>query len=237
MKEGKPDAALYATFPSKSLRRRLWDAVVAGKCTRCSGPHLRVACPKPRQGWEDAFEKEDFFTKPPPPAKAQARVQLTGKSMNLPVPQVLSVRTSIGRCLIDTCSDVSVSRRDVLFNVRQMLDPVVVGHMGGESLLYEAGSIRLESAEGTPPVVLSDVFVVEPETLPAGIVELIGIADIQTFGISLDAVMALPDSHWTQVVPISFLGRCRRALSRFAHYFCYPHTVVPGTKQGKLRFV
>jgi hypothetical protein len=59
IKEGKPDQALYASFPEKSLRRRLWDAVVSGKCPRCSGPHLRVACPKPRQGWEDNFEKED----------------------------------------------------------------------------------------------------------------------------------------------------------------------------------
>jgi hypothetical protein len=61
-KEGKPDQELYASFPEKSLRRRLWDAVVASKCPRCSGPHLRIACPKPRQGWEDDFEKEDFFT-------------------------------------------------------------------------------------------------------------------------------------------------------------------------------
>ncbi len=97
VKEGKPDAALYDTFPSKSLRRRLWDAVVAGKCARCNGPHLRIACPKPRQGWEDDFEKEDFYTKPPPPAKPQPRVQLTGKSMKLLVPAVLSVQTPIGR--------------------------------------------------------------------------------------------------------------------------------------------
>jgi hypothetical protein len=77
-KEGKPDQELYASFPEKSLRRRLWDAVVAGKCPRCSGPHLRIACPKPRQGWEDDFEKEDFFTKSPPPSK-QVRVQLAGR--------------------------------------------------------------------------------------------------------------------------------------------------------------
>ncbi len=79
VKEGKPDQALYDSFPPKSLRRRLWDAVVAGKCSRCSGPHLRIACPKPRQGWEEDFEREDFFTKSPPPAK-QARVQLRGNS-------------------------------------------------------------------------------------------------------------------------------------------------------------
>jgi hypothetical protein len=68
-KSGKLDQTLYDSFPPKSLRRRLWDAVVAGHCPRCSGPHLRVACPKPRQVWEDDFEEEDFFTKPPPPGQ------------------------------------------------------------------------------------------------------------------------------------------------------------------------
>ncbi len=55
VKEENPDQALYSSFPEKSLRRRLWDAVVAGKCTRCSGPYLRVTCPKPRHNWEDDF--------------------------------------------------------------------------------------------------------------------------------------------------------------------------------------
>ncbi len=80
-KEEKPDQEHYASFPEKSLRRRLWDAVVADKCPRCSGPHLRIACPKPRQGWEDDFEKEDFFTKSPPPSK-QVRVPLAGHQLN-----------------------------------------------------------------------------------------------------------------------------------------------------------
>jgi hypothetical protein len=100
VKEGKLDENLYASFPEKSLRRRLWDAVVSGKCTRCNGPHLRVTCPKPRQGWEDDFEKGNFFTKPPPQAKKQLRVQLSGNSLNLPAPQILSVMSPLGRCLI-----------------------------------------------------------------------------------------------------------------------------------------
>jgi hypothetical protein len=139
VKEGKPDQDLYASFPEKSLRRRLWDAVVSGKCTRCNGPHLRVACPKPRQGWEDDFEKESFFSsKPPPAVKKQVRVQLTGSSLNLPVPQILSVMCPLGRCLVDTCSDVSVARRDVLSAVHYTgpHNDVLVGHLGGETLPY-----------------------------------------------------------------------------------------------------
>jgi hypothetical protein len=106
-KDGKPDQGLYETFPAKSLRRRLWDAIAEKKCPRCNGPHLRVACPKPRQGWEDDFEKADFFTKPPP-TKGQVRVQLEG-GRNLQAAGVLTVVCPTGRCLVDTCSDVSLA--------------------------------------------------------------------------------------------------------------------------------
>jgi hypothetical protein len=141
-KDGKPDQSLYDTFPAKSLRRRLWDAIVEKKCPHCNGPHLRVACIKPRQGWEDDFEKADFFTKSPPP-KSQVRVQLEG-DRNLQVAGVLTVVCPTGRCLIDTCSDVSLARHDVLTNVRFVAEPVVVGHLGGETLLRQAGSLQLD---------------------------------------------------------------------------------------------
>jgi hypothetical protein len=108
-KAGKLDQTLYESFPPKSLRRRLWDAVVAGHCPRCSGPHLRLARPKPRQAWEDDFEKDNFFTKPPPPVKKQVRVQMTANS-SLPSSAIQAVDCPFGRCLIDTCSDVSVAR-------------------------------------------------------------------------------------------------------------------------------
>jgi hypothetical protein len=133
IKDGKSDQSLYEVFPSKSLRRRLWDAIAEKKCPRCNGPHLRMACPKPRQGWEDDFEKPDFFTKSPPP-KDQVHVQLEG-NRNLQAAGVLIVICPTERCLVDTCSDVSLARNDVLTNVRFVADPVVVGYLGGETLL------------------------------------------------------------------------------------------------------
>ncbi len=216
VKEGKPDQDLYASFPEKSLRRRHWDAVVAGKCTRCSGPHLRFACPKPRQGWEDDFEKEDFFSKPPPAAKKQLRVQLTGNSLNLPVAQILSVLSPLGRCLVDTCSDVSVARRDVLSGVHHTGpdNGVLVGHLGGETLLRNAGTLELERSDRGRPVVLTDVYVVEPEMLSAGVVALFGVADIRALGLSLDAVMARPGRPWEQSIGFSWFGRIRRFFLR-----------------------
>lgn len=74
-KGGAPDQELFATFPEKSLRRRLWDAISAKKCIRCNGDHLRSACSKERQTWEDDFERPDFWTKRFTPPK-QARVQV-----------------------------------------------------------------------------------------------------------------------------------------------------------------
>jgi hypothetical protein len=75
LKEGQPDKDIYSKFPEKSLRHRLWNAIVEKKCVRCNGSHLRAACEKLRQPWEDDFEKPDFWTRKAPPAK-QGRVQL-----------------------------------------------------------------------------------------------------------------------------------------------------------------
>jgi hypothetical protein len=104
-KGGAPDKELLATFPEKSLRRRLWAAISAKKCIRCNGEHLRSACPKDRQAWEDDFEEPDFWTRKFTPPVKQARVQLMS-SINRPCLQVLHIVCSAGLCLVDSCSDV-----------------------------------------------------------------------------------------------------------------------------------
>jgi hypothetical protein len=48
-KGGEPDQALFASYPEKSLRRRVWDAIASKKCIQCNGDHLWSACPKERQ--------------------------------------------------------------------------------------------------------------------------------------------------------------------------------------------
>jgi hypothetical protein len=149
--KGQPDRDIYSKFPEKSLRHRLWNAIVDKKCVRCNGEHLRAACQKPRQPWEDDFEKPDFWTKKAPPAK-QGRVQLD-RSLNLPCLAVLHVFCSAGLCLIDTCSDVSLARRDVLHPLQRVDDPVVISHLGGEICFDEVGSFVLEG-ERKPPVTL-----------------------------------------------------------------------------------
>ena len=50
VKDGAPDKTVYDKFAAGSLRRRVWDAIVAAKCPWCNGDDLRVACTKPHQG-------------------------------------------------------------------------------------------------------------------------------------------------------------------------------------------
>jgi hypothetical protein len=102
-KGGQPDKDVYAKFAEGSLRRRVWDAIVAKKCPRCNGDHLRVSCTKERQPWEDDFEKEDFFTKKF--VKKQVRVQLSN-NLHTPSAEILFVATPLGMCIVDSCSDV-----------------------------------------------------------------------------------------------------------------------------------
>ncbi len=146
MKEGQPDQDIYSKFPEKSLRRRLWNAIVGKNCARCNGDHLRSACTKERQRWEDDFEKPDFWTKKAP-AK-QSRVQLS-YSLNLPSSSVLHVVCPAGLCLIDTCSDVSLARRDVLNRIHSSDECVVM-------YSYHACILKGQSFPGTRPLSLAD---------------------------------------------------------------------------------
>jgi hypothetical protein len=156
-KGGAPDKELFATFPEKSLRRPVWDAISTKKCVRCNGGHLRSACPKERQAWEDDFERPDFWTKKFSPPK-QARVQLA-LHINRPCLQVLHVVCSAGLCLIDTCSDVSMARRDVLTSLGIGDTAVVIAHLRGETSLQEIGTLTLEA----DLAVLCNVFAVNAE--------------------------------------------------------------------------
>jgi hypothetical protein len=87
--------------------------------------------------------------------------------------------------------------------------------MGGETLLREAGTLQWPYDASEDPVTLAEVFVVELEMLPAGVVALLGIADIRALGISLDATMTNPDRDWEQAVPLSIFGRLRQCTRLF----------------------
>jgi hypothetical protein len=123
------------------------------------------------------------------------RLLLPNRHAYVPCPTVLHVFCSAGLCLIDTCSDVSLARRDVLHSLQRVDDPVVISHLGGESCFGEVGSFVLEG-DRRPPVTLFRVFAVDGSSLPAGVVALLGVADIQLLGLSLDAIAEKPGCHW-----------------------------------------
>ncbi len=158
-----------------------------------------MSCSKARQPWEDDFEKSDFFTKKF--TKKHVRVQLSS-NLSTPNAEILSVASSLGLCIVDSCSgDVTLARRDVLSRLHLVPSPLVIAHLGGETILREAGSLRL----GVPgvdanQVTLHDVLAVGIQDLPAGVVALIGVADVRRLGLSLDAILANPGCTWTDAL-------------------------------------
>ncbi len=79
--------------------------------------------------------------------------------------------------------------------------PDVIAHLGGETILREAGSLQL----GVPgidanQVTLHDVLAVGIRDLPAGVVALIGVADVRRFGLSLDFILANPGCDWSDAL-------------------------------------
>jgi hypothetical protein len=206
-KGGSPDKELFATFPEMSLRRRLWDAISAKKCVRCNGDHLRSSCPKERQAWEDDFEKPDFWTRKfiLRTQTKQVRVQLT-PAVNLPCLQVLHILCSAGMCLIDTCSDVTLARRDVLTSIRRAETAVVIAHWGGGTSLQDVGSFDMEPGR-IESVTLCNVFAVDAGDLSAGVVALIGVSDVLHLGLSLDRIVARPGCSLEEARPLGVTGR------------------------------
>ncbi len=100
----------------------------------------------------------------------------------------MSRRRTVGVCLVDTCSDVTIARLDVLTNVR-MVEPTIVGHMGGETRLNRAGDFAFGGVGGPPCICFIAVLGVEHHDLPAGIVALIGLVEIRRMDLSLDYVL------------------------------------------------
>jgi hypothetical protein len=121
----------------------------------------------------------------------QARVQLMS-SVNRPCLQVLHIVSSAGLCLIDSGSDVTLARRDVLLDISPAETAVGIAHLGGETSLRDVSAFTLESEEGRRPIILANVFAVEAVDLPAGVVALIGVADVLRLGLSLDRIAAHP---------------------------------------------
>ena len=213
--ELRPDQAVYAKFAVGSLRRRVWDAMVASKCPRCNEDHLRVACSKPRQAWEDDFERADFFTRTytkPKEAKRTVRVQVS-YPLDWRTPKVLWVTCALGRCLVDTGSDVSLARRDALTRLCLASTPLVVSHLGGETVIQEMGTLHLDSLPSAlNSACLFGVMAVDETQLPEGVVALLGLPDIFLLQLSVDYVIAHQGCDWRSACPSSSWDYCLRCV-------------------------
>jgi hypothetical protein len=111
---------------------------------------------------------------------------------------VLSIVCPAGRCLVDTFSDVSLARRDILTDIRTVAEATCIDHLGGDTFLEEAGTFEFAN-RATPaqsPVVLHNVFTVEASALPAGIMALLGIGGIRCLDLSLDTIADSLGCNW-----------------------------------------
>jgi hypothetical protein len=101
-KSGKIDQELYTKFKKDGLRRRLWDAVKQGHCTRCgSTEHLRSKCAQEARGWEIDFNKgAEFWT------RTAGKLAITGKQARMQLRErksaVLCLRIEDELVVLDT---------------------------------------------------------------------------------------------------------------------------------------
>ena len=170
-KDGKPDTARIAKFHEKSLRRRVFNAVLNGNCARCNGKHVRSKCTADRHQWEEDYDKGPSFWAIPLQARAQWSAANPSSSM--------AVLTELGLFGLDTQSDVSTCLPSVLAQFHTV-DPVTVCHLSGTTVLATCGTLQLPDC---PPI---DAFAVPAAQLPPGMVGIMGMPAIVRLGISLD---------------------------------------------------
>jgi hypothetical protein len=157
---------------------------------------------------EDDFEKADFFTKPfvkTAQKSKTARVQWLAPP-DLNAPGALWVTCGIGRCILDTGSDVSLALRGRLS--RNCLSPsaVEISHLEGCTILQEMGTLHLDDPLlGRPSPGIDGVFAVDSSVLPGA---LLGVPDIRRLALSLDYVLAHPGCDWHSARPSSCFDVC-----------------------------
>ena len=162
-KDGKVDMTQYAKYKEGGLRQKIHKAIRAKQCIRCwSSDHLRSSCTEPPKKWEEDYNKgKDSFWSPKP---HQSRPQWICPSRSPDAPgsrtYLLFAQDAGRRIALDTCSDISIGRFDVLKNVRFVQNTILVEGVGGKCLFDLEGEFSLD---GTMEVT---VFAVGPGDLP-----------------------------------------------------------------------
>jgi hypothetical protein len=120
---------------------------------------------------------------------------------------------AFGRCLVDTGSDVSLARREVLTRLCLSSTPVSISHLGGETVLQEMGTLHLDSVPSAlDSACLFGVMAVDETQLPDGIAALLGLTDILLLQLSVDHVLAHQGCDWRLACPSFWWKTCLRSL-------------------------
>jgi hypothetical protein len=91
------------------------------------------------------------------------------------------VQHDTGLIALDSCSEVSIAKRDSLFNVRKAEHEIILQSIGGLAYLEEEGELQISSTESIT------LFV--SELLPPNCFALLGVEEIKGLSISLDLVL------------------------------------------------
>jgi hypothetical protein len=175
----------YDKWEDGSLRKRLWDRVVASLCVRCgSADHLRTKCTHPALPWEQDFEKKDFWK--PPHARQHAQIGHGAPVTLFATVCIDEKQLTVG---IDTLSSVNTCLLSAGRNPRSC-EPVPCDGLGGTVHFSTIVDLPISSLNGTDCTI--ECFVVPADLLPPNHAAIFGMPAIQELEISLDTCMKDP---------------------------------------------
>ena len=190
---GKLDMDRYNKMDAGTLRRRIWDRVVAKQCVRCgSADHRRDNCKEPGLPWEPDFDKGSTFWYP----RKQQRSQLCLQGVPTSFASILSAKLIVKKSLkndlfsyptisacIDTGSEINMCLSVYGINPRSC-HPIYIAGLGGD--------VRFDSIVDLPilcdddSVQLVECFSTTCASLPPGKSALLGMPAIRVLCLSLD---------------------------------------------------
>jgi hypothetical protein len=197
-KDGKVDMTQYAKYKKGGLRQKVHQAIRDKHCIRCWSPqHLRSSCPEPPKKWEEDFNrgKAAFWGPKPKQSRPQWVVPLEHlEPLSNPSPKLLFAVDSDHLLALDTASEVSIGRIDILQNVRLVQNPVLVEGIGGMHSFEWEGELLLAGGSQLT------VFAGTKADLPPEFHALLGTRHLRELGVSLDYVMDNPGGTLQQAI-------------------------------------
>jgi len=197
-KNGSPDPDTYKLYKEHSLRRKLWDRLVAAQCVRCGDAnHKRSDCPRPRAGFEDDFDKGLPFWKLQHRPQWTVLEEVEDAVGSPPFPSssscTLAVMTAAGLAGIDTFSDISTAYEPRLLNLRPC-STLSVQHLGGSTSFRLEGELLIGTSNGN--AVHVTCFAASKAQLPDDMTAILGMPAIASLGLSLDFILHNPLCLW-----------------------------------------